>query len=174
VLTGLSDRNVFVKDDKWVNDVYVPGYVRRYPFALAGVTDDPDRFVLVIDQASDFFLKEGTDGIALFENGQPSQFTKDAMSYCENWHRESVITFEFRKALHEKGLLVGRRVDGTLPDGKKFSVDGFEIIDSQKLSELDAETVVEWHRKGWLAACFFHLVSLNRVNDLIGRSAPTA
>jgi hypothetical protein len=170
VLTGLLDRNVFVRDDKWEEKIYIPGYVRRYPFALAGVQDDPDRLILVFDAASDFFVKEGDEGVALFENNEPSKFTRDAMTFCENWHRETLATHQFRTALRDKGLLVGRRVDGTLPDGRKFAVDGFEIIDQQKLTELDAETVVEWHRRGWLASAYFHLASLNRVSDLIARS----
>jgi hypothetical protein len=169
-LTGLLDTNLFVKNEQWEEKLYVPGYVRRYPFALAGVIDDPDRLLLVIDQASDFFIKGGTEGIALFENGQPTKFTNEAMTFCENWHRETVGTHEYRKALSAKGLLVTRRIDGTLPDGRKFGVDGFEIIDSQKLTDLDAPTIEEWHRKGWLALSFFHLASLTRVNDLMLRA----
>jgi hypothetical protein len=171
VLTGLLDRNVFVKDGLWEEKLYIPGYLRRYPFALAGVLDDPDRLILVIDAASDFFVNEGTEGIALFTGDQPSDFTKDAMKFCENWHRETLATHEFRTALRERGLLVGRRVDGTLPDGRKFAVDGFEIIDQQKLTDLDATTASEWHKRGWLASAYFHLASLNRVSDLIARSA---
>ncbi len=169
-LTGLVDRNVFLRDDQWEEKLYVPAYIRRYPFALGGVQDDPDRLVLAIDADSEFLVKEGSDGIALFDNGQPSQFTKEAMSFCENWQRESMMTMEFRKALREKDLLVPRRVDGTLANDKKFAVDGFEIIDQQKLTDLDAETVVAWHRRGWLASAYFHLASLARINDLILRA----
>ena len=169
-LTGVSDRNVFVKDDQWEEKLYVPGYVRRYPFALGGVQDDPDRLLLAIDAASDFFVHEGTEGVALFENGQPSQFTKEAMTFCETWQRETLNTIEYIKALRAKNLLVGRRVEGTLNDGQKFNVDGFEIIDVQKLTDLDADTVVAWHRCGWLAASFHHLSSLNRMNELIVRA----
>jgi hypothetical protein len=31
--------------------------------------------------------------------------------------------------------------------------------------------VSEWHKRGWLASAYFHLASLNRVSDLIARSA---
>jgi len=170
LLTGISDHNLFVKDGTWEEKTYVPGYVRRYPFALGGIEGDADRLVLAIDAASDFFVKDGTEGIALFENNEPSQFTKDAMGFCESWQRETLNVAEYVKALREKGLLVPQRLDGTLANGRKFSVDGFEIIDQQKLTDLDAETVVAWHRRGWLSASYLHLISLNRVNELIARA----
>jgi len=94
VLTGLSDQNVFVKDNNWEDKLYVPGYVRRYPFALGGIEGDPDRLVLAIDAASDFFVQDGTEGMALFENNEPTQFTKDAMSFCETWQRETLNVAE--------------------------------------------------------------------------------
>jgi hypothetical protein len=50
----------------------------------------------------------------------------------------------------------------------------FQVIDTKKLTELDAETVVEWHRRGWLAACFFHLASLQRVTEILSRRAKIA
>ncbi len=170
VLTGVSEHNVFVKDNHWEDKLYVPGYVRRYPFALGGIENDPDRLVLAIDAASDFFAHDGTEGVALFENNEPSQFTKDAMNFCETWQRESLNVVEYVKALREKGLLIGQRLDGTLPNGRKFSVDGFEIIDQQKLTDLDDATIVAWHRRGWMSASYLHILSLNRVNDLIARA----
>jgi hypothetical protein len=174
VLTGLSDHNLVVKDGFWEDKVYVPGYVRRYPFVLGGVEGDPDRLILAIDAASDFFVKEGTEGVALFENNEPSQFTKDAMTFCETWQRETMNVAEYVKALREKGLLVSQRVDGTTPTGRKFSIDGFEIIDQKKLTDLDAETVVAWHRRGWLNASYLHLISLNRMNEIVARATDPA
>lgn len=170
-LTGLIDRNLFIQDDLWDQSTYIPAYVRRYPFGLATVPDDKDRLVLVIDEASNLFVQGGTEGAALFEGSEASQLTKDALQFCENWHRETFATQAFCDALREKNLLVDRRVDGTLPDGKKFAIDGFQIIDSKKLSELDSETVTDWHRRGWLAACYYHLSSLARIGDLVARTA---
>jgi hypothetical protein len=169
-LTGLEDRNLFVDKGQWDPLTYVPAYVRRYPFGFVGVgnQEQPD-LALAIDAGSDRFAREGTEGVPLFENGEPSQLCKDALTFCSNYAQEAQRTRAFRDALKEKGLLVDRRIDGTYPDGKKFAVNGFQIVDEKKLAELDAETVVDWHRKGWLALCYFHLASLDRVNELIRR-----
>ena len=170
-LTGLADRNLYVNDDTWEPNTYVPAYVRRYPFGLASVADDASRLVLVVDVDSDLLVKEGTEGIALFEGLEPSQFTKDALKFCESWHQETFSTQAFRDALRAKNLLENRRVNGTFANGKTFEVEGFQIIDVKKLTELDDATVIDWHRKGWLASCYYHLASLNRMNDLIARAA---
>ena len=74
-------------------------------------------------------------------------------------------------ALRAKGVLVDRRLDGTLPDGQKIGIDGFQVVDAQKLTDLDAETIVDWHRRGWMSACFFHLASMQRVSDLMALRA---
>jgi len=172
VLTGIDGENVFVANDTWDAQTYIPAYLRRHPFIFISVSqEDPQNFALGIDAGSGRFAKEGTEGIALFEGDQPSQLTKDAMNFCSAYTGEADVTRQFIAALRAKDLLVDRRLDFTLPGDKKFAVDGFQIIDAQKLTDLDAETVADWHRKGWLAASYAHLQSLNRVNELLDRRA---
>ena len=139
--------------------------------ALAGMDDDGgilrvDRRRLIVEPDEVRKLSR-----ALFEGDQPSQLTKDAMNFCSAYTGEAEVTRQFIAALRAKDLLVDRRLDFTLPGDKKFAVDGFQIIDAQKLTDLDAETVADWHRKGWLAASYAHLQSLNRVNELLDRRA---
>ena len=174
ILTGVDNNNQFMADGYWDATTYVPAYVRRHPFGLINmgtVTEGQPDLALAIDVASPRFAREGEEGVALFEAGEPSQLTRDAMQFCTAYSGEAGVTVEFCKALRAKGLMMSRRLDGTLPDGKKVTVDGFEVIDVQKLTDLDAETIVEWHRKGWMAAAYYHLASLSRVGDLMERRA---
>lgn len=171
VLTGLDKRNLFVKDDQWDLTTYIPAYVRRYPFGFVRVDDNGEKLALAIDLGCSWVALEGDDGRPLFENGQPTQLTNDAMQFCTTYSEELARTRDFMTALRSKGLLVDRQLDGTLPDGKKFTVNGFQLVDEKKLTELDADTVVDWHRKGYLATLYFHLASLERVNSLIQRQA---
>lgn len=181
VLTGIDSGNLLVQDGQWEARSYVPAYVRRHPFVLMAVppqagqaANEAQNFALAIDAASNRFAKGGTEGTALFDGDQPSELTKGAMNFCSAYTGEAQATQEFIKALRDKGLLVDRRLDFTLPGDKKFGVDGFQTIDAQKLTDLDSATVVEWHRKGWLAACYAHLQSLARVNELLDRRARRA
>ena len=170
-LMGLFDRNLFVEGDRWDERVYVPAYVRRYPFGLMNLDPNGEKLALCMDFGCPWVVTEGDTGTPLFEAGQPTQLTKDALDFCERFSAETVRTREFTQTLRARGLLLDRRLDGKLPDGKPFAVDGFQIIDEQKLTELDAETVVDWHRKGWLASAYYHLASLDRVSELVLRQS---
>lgn len=169
---GLEQRNLFVEDGRWVSGAYIPAYVRRHPFGFIA-TGEPDRFVLAIDAASDRVVQDGEEGAALFEAGQPSELTQQALAFCDAFAAEARATEAFSQAMIEAGVLVERRADATLPDGRKLGLTGFRVIDADKLAALDDAKVVDWHRKGWLALAAFHLASLDRFTDLLDRQGKT-
>lgn len=169
---GLERRNLFVADGNWA-DAYVPAYVRRYPFAFIG-TVDPDGFALAIDSGSDRVVQGGEAGVALFEDGAPSAITQQAMEFCTAFGREAEATQVFVAALRDKDLLIDRRADATLPDGRTLGLDGFQIVDAEKFAALDEATIVAWHKQGLLALIHFHLASLDRFERLLNRQAQVA
>ena len=65
--------------------------------------------------------------------------------------------------------MVDRRADAALPNGRKLSVSGFQVVDPKRFAELSEGKVVTWHRNGWLGLVHFHLASLERFADLLGR-----
>lgn len=165
---GLERRNLFVTDGRWSPDAYVPAYVRRYPFGFIR-TVNPDGFALAIDAGSERVVREGQAGTPLFEDGQPSALTKQALEFCDAFQAEATATRAFAEALIASGLLIERRADATLPDGRTLGLDGFQIVDAEKFEALPDETVLEWRRKGWLALIYFHLASLERFSVLLDR-----
>lgn len=170
-ILGLERRNLFLSDDShWVPDAYVPAYVRRYPFAFIG-TVKPDGFALAIDAGAERVAQSGSDGAALFEDGKPSALTREALDFCAAFGRDAELTQLFAAALQEKELLIDRRADATLPDGRKLGLEGFQIVDATKLAQLDDETVLAWHRQGLLGLIHHHLASLDRFSVLLNRQA---
>jgi len=172
-LLGVDAINVFVTDGVWAADHYIPAYVRRHPFGLMALTPEakPEEYALALDVASPRVTTDATESIALFEGEEPSAFVKEMLNFCSAYSADALVTIEMCRALRAKGVLVDRRLDGTLPDGQKIGIDGFQVVDAQKLTDLDAETIVDWHRRGWMSACFFHLASMQRVSDLMGLRA---
>jgi hypothetical protein len=169
-ILGLERRNLFVEGGRWAEDAYVPAYVRRYPFGFVATTN-PDGFALAIDGAADRVVRDGEEGVALFEDGQPSALTREAMEFCTVFGRDAEMTRLFAIALKEKELLIDRRADATLPDGRKLGLDGFQIVDAEKFAALDGETLVAWHRQGLLGLIHHHLASLDRFQNLLARQA---
>ncbi len=167
---GLERRNLFVAAGRWNSETYVPAYVRRYPFGYIATTD-PDGFALALDAGSDRVAQSGEEGVPLFEDGKPAELTKQALAFCGAFQSEAKATRAFADALKEQGLLIDRRADATLPDGRKLGLDGFQIVDAEKLSGLPDEIVLEWHNNGYLAWVHFHLASLDRFAALLNRQA---
>ncbi len=64
-------------------------------------------------------------------------------------------------------LLIDRRADATLPDGRKLGLEGFQIVDARKFAGLADDVMLDWHRRGWLALVHFHLSSLDRFSALL-------
>ena len=171
---GLEQSNLFVTDGRWDVSAYVPAYVRRYPFGFIA-TVNPEGFALAIDAGSDRVVQAGQEGAPLFEDGQPSELTRQALSFCDAFQGEAAATLAFGQALKAQNLLIDRRADATLKDGRKLGLDGFQIVDVERFTALPEDVVVDWHRKGWLAMVHFHLASLERFRNLLDRiSAPSA
>src|SRR5262245_55527386 len=83
---GLNEGvNVFVDEDgRLTQQAYVPAYARRYPFMLARLTPDAEELSLCFDSTSNV-VGAFDEGEALFEDGQPTQATKDILKFCEEF-----------------------------------------------------------------------------------------
>lgn len=166
---GLSEgENLFVEERAWAGEHYVPAYVRRYPFGFVSIPES-DRFALAVDTASERLVREGEEGVPLFEKEGPSPVTRQALQFCETYQAEFEGTKAFAAALQEHDLLIDKRANATFADGRHYALDGFRIVDPDRFRNLDQATVVDWHHKGWLALVNLHLASLGRLSALMER-----
>lgn len=160
-----NDSNLFVRPDgSWVSGAYLPAYVRRYPFILM---DDPEnkQFVLCLEETSGLMKEDGE--FALFENDQPSAFTKGAMDFCAALRQQGDETDAFVKALKEHELLAPNNAEITAPDGTKFMLSGFLIIDQKKFDALPDSVILQWRKKGWLSLVYAQLLSSYKWQNLV-------
>lgn len=164
---GLNLANRFVTDGQWAEGGYVPAYVRRYPFVFAEMR--ADSFALALDMASERVVRGGSEGEALFVGDKPTALTEGAMSFCRDFHGAHLQTRAFVEALIAQDLLVTQHADATLGSGKPMTLAGFQVVDRTRFEALGDALILEWHRKGWLALIHFHLASLDRFADIVGR-----
>jgi hypothetical protein len=160
-----NDTNLYVGEDRsWVAGAYLPAYVRRYPFILM---DDPDnkQFVLCIDEASNLLSETGE--FALFENDEPSDFTKSAMEFCAALRQQGDATDAFVKALKEHDLLMPNNAEIDARDGNRLQLSGFLIIDPKKFDALPDSIILQWRKKGWLGLVYAQLLSSHRWQNLV-------
>jgi hypothetical protein len=165
-LLGLRENeNLFVeKDGAWLEGVYVPAFVRRYPFILAR-GENKEKFIVCIDEKFAGFGEE--EGNLLFDqDGKDTALLARTVEFLNNYAADMEFTQFFVKRLLELELLVARSLRITDSKARNFILNDFRVIDEEKLAKLDDATLGELHRKGWLNWIHAHLISLGNINRL--------
>ncbi|MCI0431592.1 MAG: SapC family protein [Rhodospirillales bacterium] len=169
-VVGLREReNLYLRPDGgWEPGVYIPAYVRRYPFIFL---EDRERgqFVLCIDESAEALSE--TEGELLFEGDQPGPAGTRGRDFCTAFQGQAQATRAFADAVVAAGLLVENRAQVVLRDGRALGVGGFRVIDEAKFNALPDETILDWRRKGWLALVYCHLISTSNWANLVDRAA---
>lgn len=172
VLGMENSKNLFVSPDgKWLKDVYVPAYVRKYPFAfMSAGKGNEEKLILCVDESSDRFVKKGRKSdVRFFNNGEQTSSTKNALEYCLQFHRDTISTQSFVKEVRDSGILVQKQITATFKNKPKpINLSGVFVVDEKKLQTLPSEKVEQWHRNGYLSLIYMHLVSLSNFNRLSG------
>ncbi|SFP45886.1 SapC family protein [Sphingomonas rubra] len=171
-LMGLNEGvNVFVGDDGKLTEanIYVPAYVRRYPFMLAKLRPDADELSLCFDPTSDA-IGAFDEGEPLFEGKEPSQATKDILGFNETFEQAGQRTQNFMRELREQGLLMDGEVS-IQPEGadQPFVYRGFQMVNEQKLADLRGDQLRKMSQSGMLPLLYAHLFSLSLMRDVFAR-----
>ena len=173
-LAGLNEGvNTFFDDEGTLleQNFYVPAYVRRYPFLLARLRPDSDELSLCFDPTSDA-VGAFEEGDKLFDEGQPSEITKNILQFNEQFEQAGARTGMFMKELKDLGLLMEGEVS-IQPDGapQPFIYRGFQMVDENKLNELRGDQLRKIVQNGMLPLIYAHLFSLALMRDIFARQA---
>ena len=171
-LMGLSEGvNVFLDQDGKLHDgtIYVPAYMRRYPFLLARLRPDTDELSLCFDPNSGA-IGDFEDGEPLFDGDQPSEATKAILQFCEQFETAGQRTGAFVQELQKMGLLMDGEV-AIQPEGmdQPFVYRGFRMVDEEKIRELRGDELRKINQNGMLPLIFAHLFSLSQIRDVFTR-----
>ncbi|WP_336977832.1 SapC family protein [Altererythrobacter fulvus] len=170
-LFGLNEGvNVYVDDKGTVsNDVYIPAYIRRYPFLLAKLDPNSEAMSLCFDPSSKL-LGDFEEGDTLFEGEEPADFIKGVMQFCERFEEAGMRTQAFVDELIKHDLLMDGEVAIT-QDGleQPFIYRGFKMINQEKLRDLRGDLLRTWNQNGMLALIFAHVLSLDLLRVIFAR-----
>jgi hypothetical protein len=147
VVTGLgADKNLFIEGESYRPGAYVPAYLRRYPFVFARDEADQVR-ILCLDEASDRIVDASEAGsMPLFDGDQPTDATRHALAFCQEFEAAEKGTELFVALLGELDLLTPQQAhlnppsaDGTSEPQSELLLD-YLSIDRAKLEALSAES----------------------------------
>lgn len=170
-LMGLNEGvNTFVDaEGKLIDQVYVPAYVRRYPFLLAKLREDTEELSLCFDPSANA-IGEFEEGEPLFADGAPTEATKAVLAFCEQFEQAGQRTTLFMKELVDNGLLMDGEVSIQMVDQEKpFIYRGFQMVSEDKLRELRGDTLRKMMKSGLLPLVHAHLFSLQTMREVFGR-----
>jgi len=164
-----AERNLFLMgDNTWDRRVYLPAYVRRYPFCMATITVDgqvrEERLVCVEKKA----LKDKGD--RLFD---------DAGVALPDWDRQQKLLVEYEadlmrsnemaKTLAEMDLLEPFTMQAQPNQGEPVALSGMARVQEQKLATLESEKIRSLIERGFLGRVYAHLMSLDNFQRLLDR-----
>jgi len=165
-LLGLrAAENLFVGEDgAWDRDAYVPAFVRRYPFVLAG-----DMTVLIDEGCPALNEAEGDPLFA--SEGSNSPLLDTTLGFLRGFQDEVARTQVLIASLTEFELLKPVSLKIVAEQGDEHHLDGLQVVDSDKLAALDDQAVLRLFRSGELAWIQAHIASLAGLDALNRRSA---
>ena len=168
-----ESENLFVNSEgKYDPDAYLLSFVRRYPFVVAAEPNS-DQMVVCVDRDAAMLTEKGQ--LKLFENGEPTEFTKNAIQFCTDFEVERSRTESFVKLLQELDLFerhaqmfTPRDPDGTV--GETIELADFFRVSEAKLKALPVDKLHQLVETGALQQVYAHLTSQFNWERLVGRT----
>ena len=170
-LLGLRQNENLLVDANghWAPGLYVPAFVRRYPFILAEkpAGTEGDDFTVFLDEAYEGFGSD--EGERLFkEDGSDSEMLANAVGFLGEFQQHVARTQWFMTQLRKHDLLEPRNIR-LEKDGKSINLNGLFVVNEEKLRQLDEKTAHEFLREGVTGWIYAHLLSLPNIDRLAQR-----
>ncbi|AXU19138.1 multidrug transporter [Novosphingobium sp. THN1] len=169
-LMGLNEGvNVFVDEEgKVTQPIYIPAYVRRYPFLLAKLNPNSEELSLCFDPSAGL-LGDSVEGQELFTDGQPSEATQAALGFCEQFEQAGQRTQAFIDELKKHDLLMeGEVAIQQQGNEQPFIYRGFQMVNQEKLRDVRGDVLRGWAQSGLLPLLYAHLFSLELISQIFG------
>ena len=167
-LTGLPGQgNRFIDaQGEWTPGVYIPAYVRGYPFIALRPSDKADPVLAFDPSAADFKIRGGQT--LLGADGQPTEQLKGIAAFQAEYRqlaeRTAVITQAIKAAdVLEEGSLNLQPNNG----GEAQQIGGFMVISEQKLKALSADALKKLMEADALGLAYAQLFSMGNLGNLL-------
>ena len=170
-----NGENLYNQGNKWAEGVYVPAYVRRFPFCMSRVTIDKveqkDRLVCVEKGHVD-----DRTGESLFNaRGEPTEKWKTIEQLLSDYEADLGRSQEMCGILADYALFEPFTMQAKMSQGGgALAMSGMFRIAEQKIEHLNAAQLKNLVKKGVLSRVYAHLLSLNNFARLLDRKAAKA
>jgi hypothetical protein len=171
----VNGENLYNRGNVWASNVYVPAYVRRYPFCMSRVTIDrveqKNRLICVekshIDEQA---------GESLFDaKGEPTEKWKAIEQLLSDYEADMGRSQEMCNILADYGLFEPFTMQAKMNQGgEPVAMTGMFRVAEGKIEHLNASQLKNLVKKGILSRVYAHLLSLGNFANLLDRKAAKA
>ena len=171
---GLSNgENLFLADGAWAKGVYLPAYVRRYPFCMARVNlekvEQADRLICI---EKDYLDEQGE---TLFDaEGKALPKWQPIEKLLQEYEADLERSREMSAILSDYGLLQPFAMQAQPKAGAPMNLTGMYRVEEKKLEFLNASQQKNLIKKGIMGRIYAHLISLDNFARLLDRKAGNA
>jgi hypothetical protein len=171
VLLGFAkDENLFLDAHGW-HAHYLPAAVARGPFLIGfqeTQVDGETRKSAVVHIDLDHPRVSETEGEPLFlPMGGNSPYLQRIAAVLDALHQGLTIGKEMFAAFTALNLVVPMNLEVRLTADQRHRLHGYYSIDADRLHELDAPSLHQLHKAGFLESAFLVLASLNNFQKLV-------
>jgi len=169
-VTGLAaGENRFIDEQgNWETGVYVPAYVRRYPFCVVEIQAESDttpQQLVCVDESA---LVE--NGKSFFEeDGEPSDGWQKFQHFMQEYESSRIATQAFTSKLAEHDLFEVFEAKAMHVSGQEYHMVNMYRINEKKLNKLTAKVLRELMGKNYMYFIYAHLMSLDNFQLLLDR-----
>jgi len=166
-LTGYKDKeNIFIdKKGQWDKNRYIPAFVRRYPFVFMAQADS-EELTLAFDVAYKVEISKSKERAFFDDDAKATPFLQNIMSFLTQFQNDAKATAEFIQQLSDWDLLEARMANVVTPAGETFTLNGFYIVNEEKLRHLSKKKREEVYAKNAIPLITAHLISLSNIQRL--------
>ena len=170
VLGLATGENLYNAGNAWTPGVYVPAYVRRYPFCMARVTLDKveqQNRLICIDKSH----QDAEGGEALFDDkGQPLEKWQGIEKLLSEYEIDLERCREMCGILADYGLLEPFTMQAKFNSGgDPMNMTGMFRVAESKIEHLNAAQLKNLVKKGVMGRIYTHLLSMDNFARLLDR-----
>jgi hypothetical protein len=167
VMLGFKERkNLFVDDNGlWEKQRYIPAHIRRYPFIYVNNASS-DQLTLGVEAEYKSEDKKDETRKLFDKDGNNSEFLNGVLGFLNQFHSDALATAEFIKQLEGWELLEERVANIATPDGKNYTINGFYVVNEEKLKHLSKKKKDAICLKNATPLITAHLISLSNIQKI--------
>jgi len=158
-----TGENLFCGENAWQAS-YVPSCLQSYPFRFVNDQNDTKNMMIAFDEES-ALVGEGGEHRLFDDEGIETEYLKSRGASMMRHLEHSEVTKGFVNELSKLELLVQKNLNVDI-DGKPVTIGGIYTVDEKKLNEMDADAFEDLRKRGFLAAIYAQMISINQVPRL--------